>query len=184
MVTKINPGKRFENNWKNSVPEDVLYYRLKDSAQAFDTQNKRTSKLRFSLTNPCDCFMFKSPFLYALELKHTSSTSMSFERDKSEKNKMIHYHQIKGLAEFDRYENTICGFLLNFHHKKDDTETLYFQYIKDFNIMISEILKKSLNEKDLMNYNAMIVPSRKMRTNYKYDVNSFMEKTQEEYYGK
>lgn len=183
-MKKINPGKRFENNWKNSIPEDVLYYRLKDSAQAFDRQNKKQSKLRFSLNNPFDCFIFKSPFLYALELKHTSSTNMSFERDKSEKNKMIHYHQIQGLTEFDQYENTICGFLLNFHHKKDDTEILYFQRIRDFNDMISKINKKSLNEKDLIRYNAMIVPSRKMKINYKYDVNSFMEKIQEDSYGK
>lgn len=177
----INPGKIFENNWKKSIPDDVLYYRLKDSAQAFGNMK---NTLRFSLKNPCDCFLFTSPFLYTLELKHTSSNRISFERTKSEKNKMIHYHQIKGLTEFDKYPNTISGFLFNFHHKNDDVEILYFQYIKDFNLMISKSSKKSLNENDLINNNAIIIPSKKMITNYKYDVNTFLKKTQEEFYGK
>lgn len=180
MVLTINPGKRFENNWKSSIPKDVLYYRLKDSAQSF---GKDSSKLRFSLKNPCDCFIFQSPFLYALELKSTSTTSISFEKEKNE-NKMIHLHQITGLQEFDKYSNTISGFLFNFRHKKEDCEMLYFQHIKDFIQMISEISKKSLNEKDLIKYNGMIIPSKKLKVNYKYDVNEFLKRTQEDYYGK
>ena len=45
-----NIGKKFENNWKASMPNDIFYYRLKDQAQSFGG----ASKLRFSLKNPCD----------------------------------------------------------------------------------------------------------------------------------
>lgn len=40
-----NIGKKFENNWKASMPNDIFYYRLKDQAQSFGG----ASKLRFSL---------------------------------------------------------------------------------------------------------------------------------------
>ena len=39
-----NIGKKFEKNWKASMPNDIFYYRLKDQAQSFGG----ASKLRFS----------------------------------------------------------------------------------------------------------------------------------------
>ena len=66
-----NVGKRFEENWKASIPSDVFYYRLKDQAQSFGG----CSNLRFSSKNPCDCFLFSSPYMYALELKSVGTAS-------------------------------------------------------------------------------------------------------------
>lgn len=173
MSTSI--GKRFEDNWKLSLPKDVLYHRLKDSAQSFD-KNKKNSKLRFSLKNPCDCFMFYSPYFFTLELKSVGTTSISFEREKPKSNndkKTIHYHQIEGLRKFSKYNNTISGFLFNFRHK-DSTETLYFQRIEDFDQMITDINKKSFNEKDLIEHNPIILESRKLKVNYRYNVEKFI----------
>lgn len=170
MGAKKNVGKIFEENWKKSIPDDVLYYRLKDSAQSFHQENF----LRFSLKNPCDCFLFYSPYLFALELKSVSSTSISFEKNKEKSSKIIHYHQIKGLTEFGKYNNVIAGFLLNFRHK-DGTQTCYYQHIDDFNMMINDIGKKSFNEKDLIGNNAIVVHSKKLRVNYKYDVTQFIK---------
>ena len=60
-----NIGKKFENNWKASMPNDIFYYRLKDQAQSFGG----ASKLRFSLKNPCDCFLFKFPYPICIRAK-------------------------------------------------------------------------------------------------------------------
>lgn len=86
-------GKKFEDNFKNSVPSYVLSHRPPDSAQAFDVGS--TNKLRFSRHSPCDLMVFdgtRNLFL-TLELK-TFQGSCSFERDKSKKG-IVHYYQIK-----------------------------------------------------------------------------------------
>ena len=106
-----NIGKKFENNWKASMPNDIFYYRLKDQAQSFGG----ASKLRFSLKNPSDCFLLKSTTLFALELKSVCTSYINFERTKEEK-AVIHFHQIEGLRNFSRYKNIIAGFALNFRH--------------------------------------------------------------------
>ena len=64
-----NVGKRFEENFKKSISDEYLLYRLKDSPQAF-TQNNLTS---FTHKNPCDYFLFdgKRGVFYCLELKTT-----------------------------------------------------------------------------------------------------------------
>lgn len=168
--TAMNPGKRFENNFRDSVPNEVLYHRLKDSAQSFGG----TNKLRFSSKNPCDCFLFCSPLLFALEMKSVASSSISFERAKNEKTKkMVHFHQIKGLRDFNRYNNMVAGFIFNFRHG-DGNETCYFQHISDFDRMIGDINKKSFNEKDLLRYNPLIIKNEKKNVNYRYDVSKFI----------
>ena len=74
----MNIGKRFENNFKASITEDVLYHRLKDSAQSFGG----ASNLRFSSKNPFDCYIYQFPTLLALEMKSAGTPSISFERTK------------------------------------------------------------------------------------------------------
>lgn len=167
-------GKAFEENWKKSVPKDVMYFRLKDSAQAFGGSNN----LRFSIKNPCDCFLYTMPYMFALELKSVGTSSISFEKTKGEPKKVIHYHQIEGLKDFAKY-NIISGFVLNFR-KKDGTEICYYQHIDDFVTMIDSIDKKSFNEKDLMDNNAMIIESKKKKVNYSYNIEKFIKDTTEE----
>lgn len=172
----INIGKKFENNFRNSIPNDVLYYRLKDSAQSFG----KTCNLRFSLKNPCDCFIYSFPIFMALELKSVGTTSISFERKKDDKG-VIHYHQIQDLQKFAKYKNVVAGFLFNFRHK-NNTETCYFQHINDFSTMIDNISKKSFNEKDLSCYNPLIIENKKQKVNYKYSVNKFISDIKDKYY--
>ena len=172
----MNTGKRFENNFRDSVPDDVLYYRLKDSAQSFGGANN----LRFSSKNPCDCFLYKSPTLFALELKSVGTTSISFEKTKDDTG-VIHYHQMRGLKEFVGYGGVVAGFVLNFRHK-DDTETCYFLHINDFEKMITDISKKSFNEKDLLGYNPLIIENKKKKVNYRYNVSKFIEDVQRRYF--
>ena len=174
ILLAINVGKRFEENWKKSVPDNVLYYRLKDSAQSFG----RCNNLRFSSKNPCDCFLFSSPYLYALELKSVATSYISFERTKEEKG-VIHYHQIKGLRDFVGYKNVIAGFLFNF--RKKDTEITYYQHISDFDKMIDSIDKKSFNEKDLVKFNPYVVNNRKLKVNYRYDVADLLNRITEDF---
>lgn len=171
-----NIGKKFENNFKASIPNNVFYHRLKDAAQSF----YQSENLRFSSKNPCDAFLYKCPVFFAIEMKSVGSSSISFERNKGEKG-IIHFHQIEALRKFALHKGVIAGFLLNFRHK-DGVETCYFLHIKDFDEMIESIQKKSFNEKDLLKNNPIVIENIKKRTNYTYNVSKFLQEAQNVYF--
>ena len=165
-----NVGKIFESQIKKSVPDYALLYRLPDSAQSFGGGN-----LRFSNRNPFDFLLWDSikHKLYALEMKTVAGKSISFERSKEEK-KEIHYHQIKGLNDWNRYDGITCGFIIEFRQ----IEKTVFIEIAEFNKLIDKIPKKSFNFDDLNEYQIryLIVEQRKARTRYIYNIDKFLQK--------
>lgn len=169
-----NSGKKFERQFKESIPEYCLVQRLNDPPQSF-TKSKDT---KFSIKNPCDFFLFDSVshILYCLELKTTKYKSMAFEdvNSNEEQNKMIHKHQILALKDFSKFENVKAGFLFNFRDEENKIERTYFQNIIDFCFMCEEINKTSFNEMDLIvSGNAIKIEGTKKRVNYKWDLDKF-----------
>lgn len=167
-------GKQFEDNFKSSVPKYILIYRPPDAAQGFDIKNnEKNKKLRFSRHSPCDYMLFDSTrnFFLTLELK-TFQGSCSFERDKNEKvKKIIHYHQIKSLKDFARYKRVVSGLVLDFR----SSDNTYFLNINQWDNFISHIEKKSFNEKDLLEYaSPILIHKEKLKVNYRYDLESFL----------
>lgn len=163
-----NIGKVFEEQIKKSVPDYALLYRLPDSAQSFGGGN-----LRFSNKNPFDFLMWDSRKhkLYALEMKTVSGKSISFERDKS-KTKEIHYHQIQGLNEWNRYDGITCGFIIEFRQ----IEKTVFIHIEDFNKIMAVVPKTSFNYNDLIEYkiNHTVIEQVKARTRFTYKIDEFL----------
>ena len=87
----------------------------------------------------------------------------------------IHYHQICGLNEWDKYDGTICGFIIEFR----ECEKTIFLNIKDFNKLVSKIDKKSFNLKDIDTYkiNHIVIPQKLLKTKYSYDIDYFIKNT-------
>jgi len=170
-----NRGKIFEDDFKKSVPNYVLLYRLPDSAQAFAP---KSSNLRFSRKNPFDYLLWDSKrhMLYALELKTVAGKSISFEKNKEEHGE-IHYHQIEGLKAWDRYDGIICGFLIEFRK----IEKTIFININELGKLISLLAKKSFNYDDLARNKIkyIVINQNKVRTRYKYAVDEFLSTIKE-----
>lgn len=164
-----NVGKIFEHQWKISVPSYALCLRLKDSTGAFGAGN-----LRFASKNPFDYLMWNPQrrLLFALELKSVSGRLISFERSNEEKNGDIHFHQIEGLKEWDAFDGTICGFVIEFR----ELEMTIFLPIHEFQILTEVIDKKSftINDLDEHGIHYMVIPQTKLVKNYKYDVDYFI----------
>ncbi len=164
-----NTGKRFEADFKKSVPSYALLYRLPDSAQAFGGSNN----LRFSSKTPFDYLMWdsKKHILYALELKTVAGKAISFERSKDE-NREIHWHQIEGLNKWNKYDGIICGFIIEFRK----LETTIFLDISDFHKLIETIDKKSFSLDDLSKNNIphIVISQNKKRTRSVYDIDAFL----------
>lgn len=158
----MNIGKIFENNFKKSIPNCIFYLRLKDSASSFKQDSKAT---RFTLQNPYDALLFDGDCLYTFELKSTSGTNFSFQRDGDKNNRMIKYHQIKGLLNSSQYDNIYSGFVFDFRKSKT-----YFLSISNFVKFMDNTSKVSINEADIVKYNGIVIEKRKKIKNYSYDV--------------
>lgn len=97
-----NNGKRFEENFKKSVPNDVFFYRFRDSGTSFGSNDK----VRFTPSNIADCELFDGNRLYLLELKSIKGKSIPFGN--------IRENQIKELARASKYKNIISGIVIEF----------------------------------------------------------------------
>ena len=169
-----NSGKQFEQDFSSSIPSYCFVHRLRDSAQSYNN-SKNT---RFTWDNECDFFVFdgNNHLFYAIECKSTKYKSMSFQTDINDKNaKMIKLHQIESLTDMSKYDGIIAGFLLNFRDEKNNSQRTYFQNIIDFNRMIKEINKVSINEMDLILYNAIKINGEKKRVNYRWNIDEFLK---------
>lgn len=155
-----NEGKKFENDIKQSVPDNCWIYRLRDNASSFSGGNNT----RFTSSNICDYIMMddNTRTMYLLELKSTKSTSMPLN--------IIRQNQLEGLLEASQH-TLVAGIIANFRNENNDT---FFIDINIFLNMVDDIKKKSFNIKDLENVNAIKIYSTKKRTRYKYNINKFI----------
>ena len=169
MNPMASTGKNFEIQWAKSAPDYALVHRLSDSAQSFG----RSNNVRFSLKNPFDFFVWDSKHHkpYAFELKTVAGKSISFEREKEDKGE-IHYHQIQGLNTWNKYDGMTCGFIIEFR----EMELTIFIDIESFNKLMESVGKKSFNIKDLDDYDIpyRVIPQRKIKVNYRYDMDSLL----------
>lgn len=84
---------------------------------------------------------------------------------------MIKKNQIKGLLESAQYKGVVSGFLLNFRR----TNHTYYFSINDFVELTSQLDKKSFNEDDVINHNGYLIEQELKRTNYKYNIQKFID---------
>ena len=128
----MNEGKRFEQNFKKSIPADVYCLRLTDSSPAGFGENEN---MRFSIQSPFDFILYKNGKMFALELKSTKGKSISF----SGSSPMIKEHQVKALTQASRF-GIIAGFVLNFRGNGT-----YFLPIQKFNDFTNSTTRKSID---------------------------------------
>lgn len=167
----LSAGKNFERNFEKSAPDYAKVYRIPDQPQSFN----RTANLRFSRKNPFDYLVWDSKRhrLFALELKTVAGKSITFEHTEDERRSDgIHYHQILGLNDWNAYDGIICGFVIEFR----EMELTIFVDIEAFNRLMECVSKKSFNLKDLDDYDIpyLIIPQRKLKANYRYDMDAFL----------
>ena len=157
----MNEGKRFEQNFKKSVPKDAYYLRLQDSANGFD---QTSETLRFSAKSPYDCILYKNNRMYALELKSTKGKSISF----SGSSPMIKQHQIDELVRANCF-GIESGFVFDFREQKT-----FYVPIFAFSDFILTTDKKSINIKEV-EVIGVEIPKKKLKVNYRYDLSVFVK---------
>lgn len=124
----MNSGKKFEQNFKKSVPQEVFFYRLRDGSSSWD----KSVNTRFQQTNICDCILYDGYYLFTLELKSTKGKSLPYTNIKK--------HQIDDLLWCSEYGNIISGFVIEF----DSLNECYFIEINKFKAFYDMNDRKSL----------------------------------------
>ncbi len=129
-----NPGKMFEEDFKDSIPDRCDVTRLKDAGGW-----SKSADLRFTIKNPCDFIILSEGGLvsprgqYKIELKSTSLKSLPFGNIKATKPGDDGYERaikfVRGLVD-SQDKGVWAGFIVNF---RDTNET--------FRIPASNVLK-------------------------------------------
>ena len=169
-----NEGKKFEEDFKKSIPDDAFVLRIKDPAQSFSMACRtcKSNPLRFSAKNPYDYLIFYNGTLFALELKTTADKSFSYDKQETKgSTNMIKWHQIEGLADAHRFDNVRAGFIFN---SRNANET-YFVDITKFLEFMETNHKKSINLTDIQGLCAIPLRSQKKRTRSCYAVRTMLD---------
>ena len=157
---KINYGKIFEKDFKDSIPDNVFQYRFKDGTAAWGGSQENT---RFQHQNICDTMLFYQSKLYLLELKTVQGKSFSFAN--------VRQNQIEQLLKASVFEGITAGFIINF---RDIEKTVFISAFHMYDTMCS-ICKKSFNISDLHNIKHIEIPSIKKRVRYRYDLGPLLK---------
>lgn len=170
----MNPGKKFELDWKKSVTNDVFIYRLRDSPANFGNDDDKKNT-RFAASNICDFIMFDSKTLFLLELKSTKDRAIplaNFMKKPDPNKEKKGRNKIEQMVDALKFENLISGYVVNFRTfnrtyfiKSDILEAIYLNS------------KKSAIDVSVFETYAIQVRHIKMKTNFKYDIKKFIHDT-------
>ena len=151
----MKSGKRFEDNFKKSVPEDCFFYRLRDNP-AFMGSN-----LKFTTKNPCDCFIFRKGNLFLIELKSIKGKCIPLSK--------IRDNQIKTFSIIQ--ENLITGLIVNF---SEEEKTYFLDGLKVLNFIKNEE-RKSIPI-TFFETEGIEIKEKLLRVNKRYDIGSFLKR--------
>ena len=150
-----NEGKKFEQDFIKSVPENWFKYRLNDSASSW----QGGEKARFTPSNICD-FIVYNERLWLLELKSHKGSSIPLG--------CIRTKQVKGLLEA-YLKGTEAGYIFNFR----DKEETYYVNASLVNHFIERETRKSIPLSWIKEVGTLI-PQVKKKVRYGY-ILEFME---------
>lgn len=120
-------GKSFEQDFKQSIPQDIFYLRLKDSGGW-----SKSETTRFSSFNIADCLVYDGENLFVLELKSHQGRSLPLS--------CIRAKQLEGLIDAGNFLNIVSGIVVNFR----DVEQTYFLDALDLKKFIDTSDRKSI----------------------------------------
>jgi recombination protein U len=169
----IGSGKRFEQQWKDSIPQSIFYYRFRDGTSAWGEQENT----RFQAKNMCDCEMFDGSKLYLLELKSHKGKSLPFsaflkknKAGKFDPSDKACLKQILDLSKASTYKNIIAGFVINF----SDVGKTYFCKVDDVYYFVTHEDSKSIPIAWCEQWGKEI-SGKKKKVNWRWDISGFVQ---------
>ena len=156
----INAGKKFENDFKNSVNTDEIFlHRFKDGT----TGTVNGQMIRFKNKNLCDFLLFKNGLLVLAELKSFLGKSMPFSNIKNTVDEQQTF--LYNLRLEAKKNNVKAYIILNF---RDLSETCAID-IHNFDEFYKMTNKKSISIDEARQLGKQLSQQKK-RTRYRYEI--------------
>jgi len=168
----MNQGKKFEQDFKNSVPSDVFFYRFRDGTASFE----KNDNVRFQMYNIADCEIFFNRTLFILELKSIADTSLSYSNIFYE-NKKSSMKKKEDLYNAGLFDGIISGYVVNFRKYK----RTWFMSAKQLNEYLNSYhdLRKSIPVGYFNEYCTPIF-NNKLKSKSGYEVKRFLQNITED----
>jgi len=144
-------GKKFEDDFKKSVPDSWTCLRLKDAGGWSNAENTR-----FTVKNVCDFILFDTHCLFLLELKSHLGVSIP----------AANFRQLDGLLKYQGKQNCSQYFVLNYR-KYNETYIMELQDIQDC------LRGRKSVPVSLCRERGVKLPQTIKRTRYRYDLTVF-----------
>lgn len=155
-----NEGKKFEDDFKKSVPQEYWIYRFRDGTGNFG--GTKNENVRFQASNICDFEVVTDKYVFLLELKSYKGASISFEG--------IRDNQIKQMSEID-HEKIKAYFILNFR-EKEKTFAVEAKKLKEY---IENADRGSIPIQWCID-NGIKIDGEKKRTRFRYNLKEFFNR--------
>lgn len=158
----MNLGKKFEQNWRKSIPDrkNIYYYRLKDGTANWTGGNNYN--VRFQASNIADAFLFYDNYLLILELKHHKGKSLPLN--------CIRANQVKEMTEASD-KTGVIPFLIVFF---SDIDRCFALRIEQYNSFIKNTDRKSIPLEYFESF-AVEIGVEKLQTNHRFDISTFLQ---------
>lgn len=170
-----NPGKVFEEDIKESIPQNCTVQRLKDGSTTGTSDNPR----RIKTNNPCDFIVFDDVWYHMWELKSHQGNSFPLTPvTKDTKGRIKAYgvikkNQIDGMMNEYGKKNREPGFIFNFR----DKDKTFFVSVKWVHQAVYEEGKKSLSLEWCEQHGTLIKQYKKFRSkiHWEYDLSVLLD---------
>jgi recombination protein U len=191
-----NQGKQFEQDFKNSVPGGVNYYRLRDSGLSLRKAIKcpkcrhmitpdvlmKLLGIRFTNRNIADCILMDGKVSCFLELKSYSGKSVSTKpiiAVKKEGSKKAIFDKLAELVKASFVPNVAAGYIFNM---RDCDNQTYYLTAKQVDYFITYYTRKSIPISFMQDHGVPIL-SQKKKVHYTYDIPRFLKEAHVSTYG-
>lgn len=155
-----NEGKKFEEDFKKSIPEKYFVYRFKDGTANFN--GTKNENVRFQSHNICDFEVFAENKLFLFEVKSYKGASIPLSG--------IRKTQLEEMLKASNYKNIEPYFILNYRA----LESVYAIKIQTLQEFIEKAKRKSIPIKwCIENGIEIIVVKKKVR--FRYELEKFFK---------
>lgn len=155
-----NEGKRFEEDFKKSIPEWCWCNRYKDGTANFG--GTKNENVRFQAHNICDFEVLAEDKLFLLELKSYNGVSIPLSG--------IRKNQLEGLIKAGEFKNIRPYFLFNFR----PLQKVYAVKVQILQEFIEKTERKSIPVKWCIE-NGIELECIKKKVRFKYNLENFFK---------
>jgi len=142
-------GKKFEQDFQNSIPENIFSYRLRDAGGWSNASNTR-----FTPSNICDTIINHNGHLFLCELKSVATDSMPLGNlgkpvevtNKKTGEKKLVYKKLDALITASSKSHTTGVYIINFRKN----QITYIVTARLFKEIILRTGKQSISLKDII----------------------------------